>query len=511
MHKTNINMKRIFTYATALFAVIGANNVSAQCPGGQANVTIDVTTDGWGYECYWDITATGAGCGVGTLYGPYGNTVEIDCAGGGLQVATSGGYANNTLTTETIGCVVIGTCLDINYVDDYGDGGATFEVYVDGVLNTTYVGANAGGTQNFCVTTPAQYDAAVDAAPFEYTYVPLTQISNIVGDATAYSNGLGDLTNVVVTMTVLQGASVVHTEASTPQNITSGNTAAISFTGFTPSATGTYTVGYQVSMTETEENASDNIWGYIVEVTDTVYARDNGTVSSIQPQVGIGASEDGYLGNAFTFASAEDLTSISAMIDNTDAAWEGQTLTVEVFATDGTGTPTTSVGSTTATVTGIQQWTTATFATPLSLAAGTYVVCVKENAALQQQINLSDAVFTPNTEWVSWVSQPWANIDGFGFTTVFMIRANIFSDASITENTMENVNIMPNPATSVVTVSNVEVNSTIEIHNIAGQVVYTTVANDATVTMPVDQLENGVYIVKVINGGNIGTTKFVKK
>lgn len=505
-------MKRIFTYATALFAVIGANNVSAQCPGGQANVTIDVTTDSWGYECYWDITATGAGCGSGTLYGPYGNITEINCAGGGAQIASTGnGYGDATTVTETIGCVVLGTCLDINYVDDYGDGGAGFEVFVDGTSNSTFTGAGNGGTFNFCVTTPAQYDAAVDAVPYAYTNVPLVQVSDIVGDATAYSNGLGDLTNVVVTVTVLSGATVVYTESSTPQNITAGNSASVSLTGFTPSATGTYTVGYQVSMTETEENASDNIWGYIVEVTDTVFARDNGAVSAAQPFIGIGASEDGYLGNAFTFANAAKLTSVSAMIDNTDAAWEGQTLTVEVFNTDGAGTPTTSAGTATATVTGVQQWTTATFATPINLAAGTYVVCVKENAALQQQINLSDAVFTANTEWVSWTSQPWAVVDGFGITRAFMLRANILNDAAITENVMDNVNVMPNPATSVVTVSNVEVNSTVEIHNIAGQVVYSTVANDSTVTMPVDQLENGVYIVKVINGSNIGTTKFIKK
>lgn len=499
-------MKKTLFYATTLLALFGAKTATAQCPGGQANVTIDVTTDSWGYEAFWDITATGAGCGVGTLYGPYGNTTEIDCNGGGLAVATAGGYADNVTTTETIGCVVIGTCLDINYVDDYGDGGAEFEVFVNGISNSTFVGSGNGGTFNFCVDVPAQYDAAVDAVIHEYTMVPLSQAGNIVGDATAYSNGAGNLTNVVVTLNVLKGAAIVYTQASAPQNITAGNDATVSFAGYTPTSTGTYTVSYTVASTETEEAPADNVFAYVVIVNDTMYARDNGTAAGT---IGISAGEDGYLGNSYEITTAKKIVSVSTYMDNTDAAWEGQTLTVEIFNTDGTGMPTTSLGTATTTVTGVGQWQTATFASPISLAAGTYVVAAKEMAALPLQVGRSTGVFTANAFWASWTTQPWFAISNT--FSPFMIRANLIDDAAITENELENVNVVPNPATTEVTVSNIEMNSIIEIHNVSGQVVYTTVANNTTVTMPVDQLQNGMYIVKVMNGEKIGTTKFIKK
>lgn len=93
-----------------------------QCPAGQVMVTIDVQTDAFGFECFWDLENVGNACGIAPL-GTYGNTVEMNCNSGGSQTATIGnGYYNNIIVTETIGCMAIGTCLDINYVDDYGDG-----------------------------------------------------------------------------------------------------------------------------------------------------------------------------------------------------------------------------------------------------------------------------------------------------------------------------------------------------------------------------------------------------
>ncbi len=35
----------------------------AQCPGGQTEVTIDVGTDNWGYEIYWELAPIGSNCG----------------------------------------------------------------------------------------------------------------------------------------------------------------------------------------------------------------------------------------------------------------------------------------------------------------------------------------------------------------------------------------------------------------------------------------------------------------
>ncbi|MFN5092386.1 MAG: hypothetical protein ACK5EW_03950, partial [Bacteroidota bacterium] len=63
-------MKKFFTLFTFLSTFFGA---LAQCPSGQQNITVDVTTDQYGYECFWQITNSGAGCGNGVV-GTFGNT-----------------------------------------------------------------------------------------------------------------------------------------------------------------------------------------------------------------------------------------------------------------------------------------------------------------------------------------------------------------------------------------------------------------------------------------------------
>jgi hypothetical protein len=196
-------MKKIYTFVFATAALFGASNANAQCPAGEVNVTIDVTTDDWGYECFWDLTPTGNGCGVGAIF-TGGNAAEVGCAGGGLQDATAGGYANNTTTTETIGCLVIGDCFDINFVDDWGDGGTTFDVFFDGILDQSFT-APSGTSEaaySFCVASAAINDVDMVASPYEYTRIPLAQVGNIVGQGE--STGVLKAQRVVLAGTVLE-------------------------------------------------------------------------------------------------------------------------------------------------------------------------------------------------------------------------------------------------------------------------------------------------------------------
>ena len=137
-------MKNFTIYMRAIIAIIGFGAAAnAQCPGGQAAITVDVTTDAWGYEGYWEITPTGNAGGVGTIMA-FGNTA-VGCAGSGVAApADPGAYANNTTINENLGCLTVGNCYDIHYVDDYGDGGSTFQVFIDGMAADFFVGAGAG-------------------------------------------------------------------------------------------------------------------------------------------------------------------------------------------------------------------------------------------------------------------------------------------------------------------------------------------------------------------------------
>lgn len=72
--------------------------------------------------------------------------------------------------------------------------------------------------------------------------------------------------------------------------------------------------------------------------------------------------------------------------------------------------------------------------------------------------------------------------------------------------------VFPNPATDVVTFSNNEVISTIEIYAVDGKLVNVETVNANATTINVSNLANGVYTCKVTSAnGTFGMTKFVKQ
>lgn len=502
-------MKKTYVLLLTALSSFGAFNAFSQCSAGEAMVTVDVATDSWGYECYWEVTPTGSACGTGTVFGPYGNTTEIGCSGGGAVVATAGnGYGDNMTTTETLGCVVLGTCLDIQYVDDYGDGGATFTVSVNGITQAPLVGSGNGNVFNFCVTAPSVNDVDMMASGAEYTKIPLSQAGLIGTGGAIASLGTGNVTGATMNVTIMNGATQVYTETSAAQSINAGSSANFTVAGFTPIATGTYTITYTSDITEVDENLANNVYVVTVDITDSTYARDNGTMAG---PIGIGAGEVGYLGNEFDINSTVNLTSVSVFISNAAGNITDSSFTVEVFTADGTGMPLTSIASASATVTATpDQWYTLNISPVVSLAPGNYVVALKEDT-YQQQIGLSNDIFTLGSSWVSWVSQPWTNIETFSIMQTFMIRANVMDDSGISELTETSISVYPNPAQTELNISTFENGTVVEIYNNVGQVVLSTVSTGTLTTVDVSNFTSGMYTVKTVNGSQAGVAKFVKK
>lgn len=497
-------MKKIFTLLS--LSTFFAFNSNAQCPAGQANVTVDIQTDDWGYECFWDITPTGNGCGNGAI-GTFGNTTEIGCAGGGLQVATPGnGYPDTSLVTETVGCLNIGSCFDINYVDDYGDGGATFTVMIDGVALSPMVGADIGGVFSFCINN---FDVAIVGAAMEYTKIPQTQASNIVNAVTLSSQGIQSITGASATVTVMNGANVVFTNTSSSSTIAAGANANATFSAFSPTSAGIYTVTYVATITEADEDALNNTFSYTVEITDSIYARDNGIKTG---QIGIGAGEVGYLGNKFTIANAINLTSISVMIGNTDGSLTDSTFTLEVFNMDGTNTPTTSIVAVSGTISATPDtWYTVGLSQTLVLTPGDYLVAIKETVGYQQQVAYSDAVFTNGTIFASWETQPWITTEDLGFPITFLIRPNMHFPLGVNEMEESELTVYPNPTEDKINMTNIALGSEISIYNNVGQVVYKTKATQQNLEINVSEFNDGIYVVKAITDKKVGVSKFIKK
>ena len=109
-------------------AALATTSLTAQCDAGEVEITMNIYTDDWGYETYWEITESGAGCGVDPII-VGGNDLEVGCTGGGDQDATGGnGYNNNTVIAIDPFCLTEGSFYDLHFVDDWGDGGLIFEI-----------------------------------------------------------------------------------------------------------------------------------------------------------------------------------------------------------------------------------------------------------------------------------------------------------------------------------------------------------------------------------------------
>ncbi len=63
---------------------------SAQCPAGELEVTIDVLTDDYGNETYWQLVPFGNTCGQSPIF-IGGNTGALNCNSGGGQTSPAGG------------------------------------------------------------------------------------------------------------------------------------------------------------------------------------------------------------------------------------------------------------------------------------------------------------------------------------------------------------------------------------------------------------------------------------
>ncbi|MGB1319236.1 MAG: T9SS type A sorting domain-containing protein, partial [Flavobacteriales bacterium] len=110
-------------------------------------VELEITTDNWGYETYWEIQDA-----MGSTIASGGNTA-VGLNGGGAGTATAGGpgaYANATTINETVSLTGTG-CHTLYMVDDYGDGFVTggYELSSGGVELYSGDGIGAGEERSF--------------------------------------------------------------------------------------------------------------------------------------------------------------------------------------------------------------------------------------------------------------------------------------------------------------------------------------------------------------------------
>ncbi|MCH2197811.1 MAG: T9SS type A sorting domain-containing protein [Flavobacteriales bacterium] len=148
-----------------LYVILSVQNVSAQCEEGEVEISMNVYTDAWGYEIYWEVYPEGSTCGEGTVISG-GNLDQVGCTGSGEQDATGGnGYPSNSVIEVEGFCVPIGEPLTLQFIDDWGDGGATFELFYNDQLVGFYVGQGSATSWTFNpgITNIPLYDEPCNA------------------------------------------------------------------------------------------------------------------------------------------------------------------------------------------------------------------------------------------------------------------------------------------------------------------------------------------------------------
>lgn len=209
-------MKNLCTFLAALWMLLNAHRVQAQCPAGELSVTIDVITDDWGNETYWQLVPYGNTCGQSPLF-IGGNTSALNCNSGGSQTSPAGGYANNSTITTGPWCLPEGSQWNIVSIDSWGDNQASFNVYADGASIGQFSGSGGLNIWTFTVLTPALHDLGVIALT--------TPLYNRVGLGTAFSGTLRNFGSNTITSFTLNAAldgGIVFTEEVNGVNITSG-------------------------------------------------------------------------------------------------------------------------------------------------------------------------------------------------------------------------------------------------------------------------------------------------
>jgi len=114
-----------------------------------------------------------------------------------------------------------------------------------------------------------------------------------------------------------------------------------------------------------------------------------------------------------------------------------------------------------------------------------------------ENASVLEIVFESSDEW----TPSYYCIDNIDVT--YSGEVNIF------ENTEKSVNIFPNPAKDLISISNSK-SSNIQIFDITGKIIFTATSNSDNFTINISDFEKGIYIIDIKNSKTSFSEKFIK-
>ena len=356
------------------------------------------------------------------------------------------------------------------------------------------------------------HDLVLTSATFEslglpYYKVPTAQVSAFDLYGVADNIGLQDQTNSVLSVDVDGAAFATSTPVTIPSG-TVGDTLVIS-AQWTPAASvASHTIDFNLSSDFTDADPSNNTASIAMEVTENIYARDNGNVTG-----GSFNSGNAYeIGNYFDIFADQTIYSINVGIHT--ACEAGAIIYATIYSIDAATGDFIFEGNTddyTVDASDIDAEVTLDLFSPFNMLAGNgYLVVVGAygNGGASNDLVVSRAgasaaqtsFFYDGTDltWYYTTNTPW-------------VRMNTLDATGVAEASLEGVSLFPNPTEGILNITNENnTQNTIVVYNVLGKVVMTTTTN-TTSTVDLSANGSGVYLVEVSNTNGKITERVILK
>jgi hypothetical protein len=496
MSNFNTSIAQIDMYGNLL----GGIPVTTHTLAGIYGLAFDIISTGGPYLWAFDQTSTGTAANLVRLQLPSGaptfvvRNVNLDLgpATGGNTGLAGGLFITTDFFTgqNTIAGVLQGTPDDILFALELND------------------------------ATQLALDASLDTMRWTpgFTIIPDQQLSPIAFPVIGVNRGGNTIAALNCVIDVFQGTTSIFNTSGTVSNISSGATFNVLPSGtWLPPGIGTYRIAAQSSITgAADQNTANDTISFRLNVSDTVFARDNGFASGA---LGIGDSIGGTLGQLFTFTQADIITSVTF---RTNSPTAGDFTRAVVYDFNGT-VPVNVIGeSDTYTFTPADtDGVVLTFevkdlsGNPLAFAPGTYLIGVEENFE-NVSLGTSTVNWRPGTAFATFNNQPWAPIENFGFKRVFVLRVNTGNSlTSVAENIVvkDQLSLFPNPSDELIYFDAGEELLRFEITDLTGRTIMMQSMNagEFHYTGNIATLPSGVYHLRALGrSGNWYGQRLIK-
>lgn len=265
------------------------------------------------------------------------------------------------------------------------------------------------------------YDLVMESAVKNDRYysTPLSQVVPLMFSSDVSLSQNLDVTNPTVEFEVFQNVTSVFTDAPSLGTMAPGTMETFNSGSYTPVAVDTFKVTFNASADEVDPDLTNNSDSLFFVVSDSVMSTVDGNFNGA---LGIGAGISGFLGNQYTLAVDDELTSITFTLSTPTI---GDTVIGVVYDTLA-GVPNQIVAMTDTlfvTDANAAEYTLMLANGPLTMVAGDYIVGVQESISANVSIATNTEYYTPEKAKV-FFNGAWGNAEDYGFPITFLVSAN---------------------------------------------------------------------------------------